>query len=83
MKIITWIISGSASNFNVCPVGAVSKTMRSYFPDSMWLMAEAKAVASSIPGIPDSQSWKDLIFSVMSEAPGNSFAKAAHVPSSA
>ena len=45
------IISGNASNFNVCPVGAVSKTMRSYFPDSMWLIAEAKAVASSIPGI--------------------------------
>ena len=32
-------------------MGAVSKTMRSYFPDSMWLIAEAKAVASSIPGM--------------------------------
>ena len=51
IKRLTWIISGSANNFNVCPVGAVSKTMRSYFPDSMWLMAEAKAVASSIPGM--------------------------------
>ena len=44
-------MSGSASNFNVCPVGAVSNTMRSYFPDSIWLIAEAKAVASSIPGM--------------------------------
>jgi len=66
----TWIMSGNASNFKVCPVGAVSKTMRSYFPDSMWLIAEAKAVASSIPGILEKlwnsyrgvENWENFIY---------------------
>ena len=44
-------MSGKANNFSVWPVGAVSNTMRSYFPDSMCPIAEANAVASSIPGI--------------------------------
>ena len=78
-------------SLSVCPVGAVSNTMRSYLSLSMCLMAELRAVASSMPGMPDNHSWNCLILSITwspspfspASSPAISLAKADHLLSSA
>lgn len=64
-----WRIFGSWSNFSVWPVGAVSKTMVSYSPLSTYWMTLARAVASSMPGIPTSHSWNSLTLLIRSSNP--------------